>query len=183
MLLKPDDDEVVRDDVPQRALRLALVGLTVGFLAGLLANAGGFLLVPLYLAALKLPIKTALSCSLAVAAVLAIPGTIVHAALGHIDWTVTLVFGARVGAALEPRCEDRAAHERRNARAALRRGPARARWRSVLRLTVSSSLVEPTVDRSEERVGLVEPREVTALFEHDPVGVRDAIGDPVRLRC
>ena len=42
---------------------------------------------------LKLPIKTALACSLAVASVLAVPGTIVHAALGHIDWTVTLVFG------------------------------------------------------------------------------------------
>jgi uncharacterized protein len=93
VLLRPDDGEVVRDDVPGRALRLAAVALAVGFLAGLLANAGGFLLVPLYLAALKLPIKTALSCSLAVAAVLAIPGTIVHAALGHIDWTVTLVFG------------------------------------------------------------------------------------------
>ena len=28
------------------------------------------------------------------AAVLAVPGTIVHAALGHIDWTVVAVFGA-----------------------------------------------------------------------------------------
>ncbi len=93
VLLRPEDAEVVRADVPGRGLRMAAVALAVGFLAGLLANAGGFLLVPLYLAALKLPIKTALSCSLAVAAVLAIPGTIVHAALGHIDWTVTLVFG------------------------------------------------------------------------------------------
>ena len=93
VLLWPDDGEVVRDDVTHLALRMALVAAAVGFLAGLLANAGGFLLVPLYLAALKLPIKTALSCSLAVAAVLAIPGTLVHAALGHIDWTVTLVFG------------------------------------------------------------------------------------------
>lgn len=74
-------------------VRLALVALTVGFVAGLLANAGGFLLVPLYIAVLKLPIKTALSSSLAVAAVLAVPGTIVHALLGHIDWKVTLVFG------------------------------------------------------------------------------------------
>jgi len=94
VLVRPNDGEVVRDEVSHRALRTVLVAVAVGFLAGLLANAGGFLLVPLYLAALKLPIKTALSCSLAVAAVLAIPGTIVHAALGHIDWTVTLVFGA-----------------------------------------------------------------------------------------
>lgn len=73
--------------------RLAVVAMTVGFLAGLLANAGGFLLVPLYLAVLSLPIKNALACSLAVASVLAVPGTVVHAALGHIDWRVAVVFG------------------------------------------------------------------------------------------
>ena len=73
--------------------QLALVAVTVGFLAGLLANSGGFLLVPLYLAVLALPIKNALACSLAVAALLAIPGTIVHAALGHIDWHIAIVFG------------------------------------------------------------------------------------------
>ena len=74
-------------------IRLAMVAVTVGFLAGLLANAGGFLLVPLYLAVLRLPIKNALACSLAVASVLAVPGTIVHASLGHIDWQVAAVFG------------------------------------------------------------------------------------------
>lgn len=74
--------------------RLAAVAIVVGFLAGLLANAGGFLLVPLYLAVLRLPIKNALACSLAVASVLAVPGTIVHASLGHIDWHVAAVFGA-----------------------------------------------------------------------------------------
>ena len=94
VLLRPEDNEVVRDDIDHRRLRMAGVAVAVGLCAGLLANSGGFLLVPLYLAALKLPIKTALSCSLATAAALAIPGTLVHAALGHIDWTVTLVFGA-----------------------------------------------------------------------------------------
>lgn len=94
LLVRPSLDEVVRDDVPHRRARTVAVAAVVGLLAGLLANAGGFLLVPLYLAALKLPIKAALSCSLAVASVLAIPGTIVHAALGHIDWGVTVVFAA-----------------------------------------------------------------------------------------
>ncbi len=94
MLLRPDDPEVVRDELSHQVARMVLVAAAVGFLAGMLANSGGFLLVPLYLAVLKLPIKSALSCSLAVAAVLAVPGTLVHAALGHIDWTVTLVFGA-----------------------------------------------------------------------------------------
>lgn len=74
--------------------RLAAVATAVGFLAGLLANAGGFLLVPLYLAVLHLPIRKALASSLAVASVLAVPGTLVHAALGHVDWRVAAVFGA-----------------------------------------------------------------------------------------
>jgi uncharacterized membrane protein YfcA len=93
VIIHPQDAEVVRE-VSHRRLRLALVAIAVGLLAGLLANAGGFLLVPLYLAMLKLPIKTALAGSLVVASVLAVPGTIVHAALGHIDWTVTAVFAA-----------------------------------------------------------------------------------------
>jgi uncharacterized protein len=92
LVLRPAPTEIVRDDVPDRLARTIAVAATVGLLAGLLANAGGFLLVPLYLAVLKLPIKTALACSLAVASVLALPGTIVHAALGHIDWTVAAVF-------------------------------------------------------------------------------------------
>lgn len=93
VLLRPEPAEVVRA-VGARRLRLAVVAVSVGLLGGLLANAGGFLLVPLYLAVLKLPIKTSLAASLAVSSVLAVPGTIVHAALGHIDWSVTIVFAA-----------------------------------------------------------------------------------------
>jgi uncharacterized membrane protein YfcA len=93
ILVRPHADEVVRD-VTRRRLRLVAVAVTVGLLGGLLANAGGFLLVPLYLAVLRMPIKPALAASLAVASVLAIPGTLVHAALGHVDWNVTAVFAA-----------------------------------------------------------------------------------------
>ena len=49
--------------------------------------------MPLYLAVLSLPIKSALASSLAVASLLAVPGTIVHASLGHIDWRIAIVFG------------------------------------------------------------------------------------------
>jgi uncharacterized membrane protein YfcA len=70
-------------------LRLALVAAGVGFISGLLANAGGFLLAPAYIRILKLPIKKSFGCSLAVSAALAVPGTIIHAYLGHISWTVT----------------------------------------------------------------------------------------------
>jgi uncharacterized membrane protein YfcA len=75
-----------------RRLRLVCVAGGVGLASGLLANSGGFLLAPLYLVVLRLPIKSAFASSLAVAAVLALPGTVVHWALGHIDWTVVAVF-------------------------------------------------------------------------------------------
>lgn len=93
VLLHRSNPDLATADVEPPILRLAAVAVVVGFLAGLLANSGGFLLVPLYLAVLSLPIKKALACSLAVAALLAVPGTIVHAALGHIDWHVAFVFG------------------------------------------------------------------------------------------
>lgn len=73
---------------------LAAVAICVGLISGLLANSGGFLLAPLYIAVLRLPVKAAFASSLAVAAVLAVPGTIVHAALGHIDWALVAVFAA-----------------------------------------------------------------------------------------
>ena len=71
----------------------AAVAVVVGFLAGLLANAGGFLLAPLYVRVLRLPLKTAFACSLVASAALAVPGTLVHVALGHISWPLVLVFG------------------------------------------------------------------------------------------
>jgi uncharacterized membrane protein YfcA len=77
---------------PTPTARALAVGGTVGFVGGLLANAGGFLLAPLYLLFAHLPIKAALGASLAVSAVLAVPGTVVHASLGHVDWAVTAVF-------------------------------------------------------------------------------------------
>jgi len=42
---------------------------------------------------LRLPLKTAFACSLVTSAILAVPGTLVHVYLGHVDWTLVLVFG------------------------------------------------------------------------------------------
>jgi uncharacterized membrane protein YfcA len=78
---------------PPGRLALALVATAVGLISGLLANSGGFLLAPLFVALLRLPIKSALATSLAASCVLAVPGTIVHLALGHIDWRVAAWFG------------------------------------------------------------------------------------------
>jgi uncharacterized membrane protein YfcA len=88
-------DRAVEESVAETGgLMLAAVAIGVGLVSGLLANSGGFLLAPLFVILLRLPIKSALASSLAVASVLAVPGTIVHAALGHIDWTLVAVFGS-----------------------------------------------------------------------------------------
>jgi uncharacterized membrane protein YfcA len=77
-------------------LRLILVAIGVGLTSGLLANSGGFLLAPSYIRFLHQPIKKSFACSLAVSSALALPGTIVHAYLGHISWPITgfLAFGS-----------------------------------------------------------------------------------------
>jgi uncharacterized membrane protein YfcA len=80
------------DRPPRRGWIVAAVCIGTGFAAGLLANSGGFLLAPLFMTVLRRPAKTAFGTSLAAAAVLAIPGTVVHTALGHVDWKVTAAF-------------------------------------------------------------------------------------------
>jgi uncharacterized membrane protein YfcA len=92
-MLRPNDPREVAAVPRAYRLRLAIVAASVGLASGLLANAGGFLLAPLFITVLRLPIKEAFASSLAVAAVFALPGTVVHAALGHIDWTIVAVMG------------------------------------------------------------------------------------------
>ena len=95
------------------ATRIMVVVGVVGFISGLLGNSGGFLLAPLFISALGMPIHRAFGTSLLLAACLAIPGTLVHALLGHIDWSLTLAFGfasapaAGAGAQLALRTKER----------------------------------------------------------------------------
>lgn len=96
------EGEPFRGTPPQ----LAGVGLAAGFVSGLLGVGGGIIMVPLLVGILEMPLKRALGTSLLAIVVLVIPGTIVHTALGHIDWaifaalTVGAVPGARIGARL-----------------------------------------------------------------------------------
>lgn len=90
-----------------------LVGALSGFVSGLLGLGGGLILVPVFTVLLRIPVKTALGTSLAVVAAQAIPGTVVHALLHNIDWTVAaglaigVIPGARVGSKLAVRADDR----------------------------------------------------------------------------
>ena len=93
-LLGPAHGAEVTRDVPHRKARTIAIALAVGITAGLLANSGGSLLAPLFIMVLAMPVKESFGTSLIVASALAIPGTVVHQLLGHLDWSVIAVYGA-----------------------------------------------------------------------------------------
>jgi uncharacterized protein len=97
-------------------VRLAGVGTLAGLLSGLLGIGGGTVMVPGFTQVAGIPLKRAIATSLACVGIFAVPGTITHAFLGNIDWrfalllTVGMIPGARLGAALAIRAEDRRLH-------------------------------------------------------------------------
>jgi uncharacterized protein len=82
------------------------IGVAAGLASGLLGIGGGIVIVPLLVGWLGMPLKRALGTSLAAIVALVVPGTVVHAVLGHIDWPIVFVLaagsvlGARLGARL-----------------------------------------------------------------------------------
>jgi uncharacterized membrane protein YfcA len=76
-----------------------------GLYAGFLGLGGGFILVPMLTRWLRFDIKLAIGTSLIAIGILAVPGTITHALLGHVDWAIALVltFGVVPGALLGAR--------------------------------------------------------------------------------
>jgi uncharacterized membrane protein YfcA len=96
---------------------LLVVGAVVGVLSGLLANGGGFLLMPAYLILCRSSVHEAAATSLVAASFLAIPGIIVHGLLGHVDMRLALYLalgaaptaylGVRAGLALKKRHAER----------------------------------------------------------------------------
>jgi uncharacterized membrane protein YfcA len=92
--------------------RWLCVGALVGFVSGFLGIGGGVLAVPIFLAWLHMPIKKAFGTSLILVALIALPGSLVHLALGHVDLplagllTLGVVPGAWLGAGLAARLSD-----------------------------------------------------------------------------
>lgn len=91
----------------------ALAGAAAGFVSGVLGLGGGIVFVPILTVILGMPLKTALGTSLAVIAVVVIPGTFVHTFLDHINWPAFIVLvigvipGARIGAKLALRANEK----------------------------------------------------------------------------
>ena len=93
--------------------RLTVIGVAAGGISGLLGIGGGVLMVPAFSTWARLPLKMALATSLVCVGVLAVPGMVTHALLGHIDWlfalplAIAVIPGARLGAHLTIRSSDR----------------------------------------------------------------------------
>ena len=91
---------------PATAPILGGIGALAGLVSGLLGIGGGLVMVPLLAGWLGMPLKRALGTSLLAIVALVVPGTVVHALLGHLDLGIGLALvvgavpGARIGAAL-----------------------------------------------------------------------------------
>ena len=93
--------------------RLAVIGVAAGMLSGLLGIGGGILMVPAFSAWVGLELKQTIATSLACVGVFAIPGTLTHWYLGHINWafaialTIGVIPGAQIGAHFTISASDR----------------------------------------------------------------------------
>ena len=112
-MLWPIGEETREAGTRRRQNRPLLVVTTagVGLFTGLLANGGGFLLVPVCLLMFGVRMRQAVGTSLVVIAVLAVPTLAVHWALGHFNWplagefAVGLLPGGAVGSRLAHRVQ------------------------------------------------------------------------------
>lgn len=89
--------EETRESHPVRIL--ALIGFLAGFFSGFLGLGGGIVMVPCFYFLLRLDLKESLGNSLVVIAFLAVPGSIIHTLLGHVDWVVAsaMIIGVMPG--------------------------------------------------------------------------------------
>lgn len=72
-------------------LKLALLGITTGLMAGFFGIGGGFILIPALVYLANMTLKEAFGTSLCVVSIVSIPGTITHALLGHVDYWLMIV--------------------------------------------------------------------------------------------
>lgn len=95
-VVRPISEETREAGVERRGSWPRVIATTavVGLLTGMLANGGGFLLVPLYLLVFGLTMRPAAGTSLAVIAGLSVPTVATHWAVGNIDWRIALLFAA-----------------------------------------------------------------------------------------
>lgn len=77
-------------------VKLLVIGLSAGLLAGLLGVGGGIILIPGFMTFLHMDVKKAFGTSLFCITLMAVPGSVVHYFLGHVDVVLFLLLSAGV---------------------------------------------------------------------------------------
>ena len=104
-------------EAPTIGWREAAIGAAIGLFAGLASGyvgvGGGFIMVPLMMSILHVPMKLTSGTSLIAVMILAVPGTATQALLGNINWIAGIAVacgsipGATLGAKLIPKVPER----------------------------------------------------------------------------
>jgi len=97
MLFNGDEENTERPLSQERnskILPLALWGLLIGLITGLLGAGGGFLIIPALVLFVKLPMKTAIGTSLVIIAINSIFGFLFSLKQTPLDWKILLLFTA-----------------------------------------------------------------------------------------
>ncbi|MFR4998967.1 MAG: sulfite exporter TauE/SafE family protein [Slackia sp.] len=95
-------------------MKVVAIGAIAGFMSGYVGVGGGFIMVPLFMALLGVPMRLASGTSLLAVCILAVPGAIEQGLLGNIDYLVGIataagsIPGAFLGASLVKRVPERA---------------------------------------------------------------------------
>ena len=120
-----NEEHLSTEEVPERAFvasfrftpaliaKTAAIGIFAGFMSGYVGVGGGFVMVPLFISLLGVPMKLASGTSLTAVCILAVPGVIEQALLGNVDFAIGIAMavgsipGAVVGANLVKRIPER----------------------------------------------------------------------------
>ncbi len=97
MITRKDAENVAPDserNSAKRVLSLVLSGLGVGVVTGLLGAGGGFLIIPVLVLFLKLPMKTAVGSSLLIIAINTLSGFLFSIKQFEFDWKILISFTA-----------------------------------------------------------------------------------------
>jgi uncharacterized membrane protein YfcA len=84
-------DDVKEERVTFSRPAAVFIGITIGFLIGLVGQGGAFIIIPLLLYVLKIPLRVALGSTLAIGLFSATAGLIGKASTGQVPFTMALV--------------------------------------------------------------------------------------------
>lgn len=92
MLISPKREvKTEQENKLKKAIGSGIIGLAIGFMAGLLGIGGGVFIVPLLIYVIKVPTKTAAASNTFIVCFSSLTGFVTHASISSIDWSFILL--------------------------------------------------------------------------------------------